>query len=109
MSCKGNLADTCGGAGHINIFTAPCNGVPGCNYGYGYISSILGASLSDCNAACHQTAGCVSIQFGTEGSSPSNPTFCNFFKYPTAVVRATGYDNDARCNTFHFYDTTCAL
>ncbi|ETN43599.1 uncharacterized protein HMPREF1541_02758 [Cyphellophora europaea CBS 101466] len=108
MACNGNHADTCGGAGRINIFTNACSGTPGCHYGYGLIREIDYISTHDCMAQCHADPECQSIQTGTEHLS-GDLVFCNLFKYPVAVVRAQGYDNDARCNSFTLYESSCAL
>lgn len=109
MPCNGNKADTCGGAGHINIYTAQCTGLPGCHFGYGFIREIDGLTLHGCNEACHADAECVAIQAGHEAYMQTGTDFCNLFRYPPAVIKAQGLDNDARCNAFTFFDTSCNL
>ncbi|TDZ14852.1 WSC domain-containing protein [Colletotrichum sidae] len=102
MSCAGNRADTCGGAGRVNIYQAPCSGKPGCHFNFGRISIRRGITKKQCADYCHADANCQSFQYGND-----NGLFCNLFKYPIPAVRATGYDNNARCNSFSFYDGAC--
>ncbi|KAF9873174.1 hypothetical protein CkaCkLH20_09337 [Colletotrichum karsti] len=107
MACVGNHADTCGGAGRVNIYQAACNGTPGCHFGYGLIRLLFTASnVKQCEDACHADPNCLSIQFGTEPSSTA--PFCNLFKYPIPSVVDTQY-MDARCSSFHFYDSSCTF
>jgi hypothetical protein len=77
MACAGNTADTCGGAGRINIFQKNCSPVPGCHYGYGYLSTTHVGGLANCADACQANPDCQSIQWGTDPYDSSNTPFCN--------------------------------
>ncbi|KAJ0165994.1 WSC domain-containing protein [Colletotrichum tanaceti] len=109
MSCAGNRADTCGGAGRINVYQAPCKGTPGCNFGYGVVKSYAGNGLTakKCADYCHAESACQSFQFGIDFSS--NKPACLLFKYAIPVVLSRGSGTISPCNTYTFYDSACSL
>lgn len=106
MSCTGNTADTCGGAGHINLYTRICTGTAGCHFGYGYLGETLGGTLEQCQESCRQDPNCVDTQYGIDPLFSKQP-FCNHFKYPIQLVLYSGHDS--RCDSFTFYPAACVF
>ncbi|WQF76496.1 Putative carbohydrate-binding WSC [Colletotrichum destructivum] len=109
MSCAGNRADTCGGAGRMNIYQAPCKGTPGCHFGYGVIRTYLGNGLTQakqCSDFCHAEPSCQSIQYGIYFDGRP---FCNLFAFAIPVVLLQGSGESGPCSTYTFYDSVCSL
>ncbi|KAF6830782.1 copper radical oxidase (WSC domain-containing protein) [Colletotrichum plurivorum] len=103
MTCKGNRADTCGGAGRVNLYQAPCGGTPGCHFGYGWITTIWLRTTKQCLDACHANPDCKSVQIGQ--LYDNHDTFCNLFTYQIPLVI---YPEEVDgCEVFTFYDGLC--
>ncbi|EFQ30435.1 WSC domain-containing protein [Colletotrichum graminicola M1.001] len=79
MPCDGNRLDTCGGAGHINIYHVSCPGVPGCGDSKASIGRTPNTgSVKECSDICQADPLCLSFQYGSETKD------CNIYKSPIA-------------------------
>ncbi|KAK2058615.1 WSC-domain-containing protein [Colletotrichum caudatum] len=102
MACDGNRYDTCGGAGHINIYQVNCPGVRGC----GDTKAIIGTTtdigtVKDCVDLCQADPLCLSFQFAPAESS------CKTYKSSVAASLVAG--TEATCSKSLFYDRACSM
>ncbi|KZL64145.1 wsc domain-containing protein [Colletotrichum incanum] len=104
MSCAGNRADMCGGAGRINLYVAPCQGVPGCHINVGLYKVLKVRTAKQCSDACRADTRCQAIQLGP---LLFGYKFCNLFDYAIPVVKGH-VDNDF-CDAYNFFDSVCSL
>ncbi|KAK1977594.1 WSC domain-containing protein [Colletotrichum cereale] len=105
MSCAGNRADTCGGAGRINLYVAPCQGIPGCHINVGIYKVLKVKAAKQCSDACHADPRCQAMQTGPIPILGGK--FCNLFDYAIPIVKANvGGDF---CKAFDFFDSAWSL
>ncbi|OLN89009.1 WSC domain-containing protein-like protein 5 [Colletotrichum chlorophyti] len=109
MACAGNRADTCGGSGRINIYEAPCGGTKGCHYNFGLYQTNLVSNVQQCSNLCQlDRANCKAYQYGRDiDDNGELVTFCNLFSKSIAEIK--GSSTTARCLSFNFYPSVCAL
>ena len=109
MSCKGNLAETCGGSQRINIYEAiplTCPGTLGCTTGRQLISSLdpyNTHTVEECREACEANVNCKVYQYGQYYQG-----VCNLYAGSFATAYAQGTITNTYCNQFSVYDDlTC--